>query len=80
MSSRRGMPAYVEDYDETTGTVDQDNRQVASTKKSKAHDRLQARRNRKGIAILASQGFHSAVPNIQERAVPEMRLLLRRRK
>jgi hypothetical protein len=54
MSSRRGMPAYVEDYDETTGTVDQDNRQVASTKKSKAHDRLQARRNGKGTRKVAS--------------------------
>ena len=54
MSSRRWMPAYVEDYDETTGTVGRDSRQVASTKKSKAHDRLQARRNGKGTRKVAS--------------------------
>ncbi len=37
MSSHKGRPAYMEDYDETTGTVERHNRQIASTKKSKGH-------------------------------------------
>ncbi|PMD18311.1 hypothetical protein NA56DRAFT_706918 [Hyaloscypha hepaticicola] len=69
MSSRHGRPAYVEDYDETTGTVDRDNRQVASTKKSKGHRDSRKPRISFSDAQYPGEGSSRDAPAVEEKVV-----------
>jgi hypothetical protein len=69
MSSHRGRPAYVEDFDETTGTVDRDNRQVASTKKSKGHRESRKPRISFSDAQYPGEGSSRDPPAVEEEKV-----------
>jgi hypothetical protein len=66
MSSYRGRPAYVEDYDETTGTVDRDNRQVTSTKKSKRHRESRKPRISSSDAQYPGESSSKDAPAVEE--------------
>jgi len=66
MSSHRGRPAYVEDYDETTGKVDRENRQVASTKKSKGHRESRKPRISFSDAQYPGEGSSRDAPAVEE--------------